>query len=44
MNILKIKEFFRGTDCWNCKRKEECLSYQATKNEGHHVFDCTKKL
>ena len=43
MNWLKIKEFFRGTDCWNYKWKNNCLSYQAAKNDKLTVSDCKYK-
>ena len=43
MDWLKIKEFFRGTDCWNCRWKNNCLSYQATKNDKLTVSVCTYK-
>lgn len=43
MKNLTIKEFLKGTDCWNCKIKNECLSYQVTKNKDFTVSDCTKK-
>jgi len=43
MNWLKIKEFFRCTDCWNCKWKNNCLSYQATKNDKLTVSVCKYK-
>jgi len=42
-NWLKFKEFLRGTECWNCKTKNSCLSYQATKDDAITVTACTKK-
>ena len=41
--FLKLKEFFRGTDCYDCKVKYACLSYQATKYDKLTVSNCTKK-
>ena len=41
--LAKLKEFFAGTDCWNCKIKNKCLSYQATKNDNCIVSNCSKK-
>jgi len=43
LDWLKIKEFFRGTACWNCKWKNNCLSYQATKNDKMTVWNCNYK-
>lgn len=43
MKILTIKEFLNGTECWNCKIKNNCLSYQVTKRKGIVVSNCNKK-
>jgi len=40
---MKLKEFLRGTDCWNCKSKKDCLSYQATKYDSIIVTNCKNK-
>lgn len=44
--LERLKLFFRCTECWNCKRLKECLSYQACKknNLKYITTICNEKL